>query len=248
MKSVIAQVSSEETNKYSTDLPGYKRVAREQEVFEFLKGCPYIPTVIETKNDNQKASIRMQTLQGQSLRKILGMLDEYDTVPIEWRAAKKLLMQYINAEMDLLARGALYRDMNLDHILFTSKRAFLLDVESTITSAVPGKWRFCDMRGTWETMAPEEFAGYGELSARTATYRVAVIAYILLVGKLPFKHFPHSRSDTHHWRMRHPVVIVDTLNEDTRRVFKIGLARKPTHRYKDPAVFLMQLKKSYEAH
>ena len=248
MKSVVTEVTEGQTLKYSTDPAGYKRIMGEQEILMFLKDSPHTPTILKVESDTTRASITMQTIHSKSLREILDINDEYSTKPRAWKEAKKLLEPYVEAEMDLLARGALYRDMNLDHILFAHDKTYLIDLESTIINTSCGKWILNDMRGTWETMAPEEFPGYGELSTRTATYRVAVIAYIILTGKLPFKRFPDSRSETHHWRMRHPVEAADMLSKDIQQVFKIGLARKPTHRYKDPLAFLKQLEKSQESH
>ena len=245
MKSVITEVLENETRKYSTNSLGYKRVMQEQKVFKFLEGCSYIPGVIKMESSAAEASIVMNTLKGKSLREILGVRDEFTIKPVSWKYAKQILQQYVEAEMDLLNRGALYRDMNLDHIVFLDDRAYLVDLESTLTNVNHSNWTLKDMRGTWETMAVEEFSGYGELSARTATYRVAAIAYIILVGSLPFKRFPHSRSKTHRWRSRHPIEIDERLSKDVRRVFKVGMARKPMHRHKDPKSFLKQLEKAY---
>ena len=246
MKSVITEVSEEATNKYSTDQFGYERIIREQKIFGFLKNCSHVPTIVNMEHDDMKASIKMKTIRGKSLREIIGIKDEYDIEAMSWNAAEKLLKQYIEAEMDLLSRRALYRDMNLEHILFTNNQAFLVDLESTIISEVPNKWVLNDMRGTWETMAPEEFSGYGELNPRTATYRVAIIAHILLVGKLPFKRFPASRSDTHHWRLKNNAEVGGILNKNTQRVFKIALARNHVHRHKDPIGFFKALSDSYK--
>jgi len=245
MKSVMTEISEEETRKYSTDSLGHKRIMSEQMAYEFLKGCLHIPTIVKMESDVNQASIVMETLEGKSLREILGMRDEYNAKPKAWKEVSKLLKQYVGAETDLLERGALYRDMNLDHIIFANDKAYLVDLESTIINAGADRWSLNDMRGTWETMAPEEFPGYGELSARTATYRVAVVAYLLIVGKLPFKRFPESRAETYRWRRRHQIEVDETLDKDTRRVFNIALARKQERRYKDPASFLLQLERSY---
>lgn len=245
MKSIITEISDQQIHKYSTGSSGYIRLARELKVFEYLKDSPHIPKLVKSKDANKKASIYMEKINGISLKELLGMQDEYVTKPLKWSEAKKWLGQYIDAEMDLLRRGALYRDINLDHVIFSEGKAYLVDLESTIIKNNQDKWLLNDMRGTWETMAPEEFGGYGELDSRTVTYRVAVLAHIMLTGRLPFERFPYSRSTTHHMRLKHPAKIDALLGAKTRRVFMSALARKSTHRYKDPAKFLECLNESY---
>ncbi len=245
MNSVVVEILDQWVRKYSTDLSGYQRLSRELKVLKCLSGSVHTPTVVQSRDDTAKISIDMEAIQGQSLRELLDMQTDYVTTAMPWNEAKQWLAQYIDAEMDLLSRDALYRDMNLDHLIFAGNRAVLIDMESTIISADQGKWLLNDMRGTWETMAPEEFIGYGELSARTATYRVAVIAHIILTGKLPFKRFSDSRSATYHWRMMHMAEIDRGLSHKTRRVFASALARKPIHRYKNPERFLDKLTASY---
>jgi len=245
MRSVVTETSDQQIHKHSTGLSGYISLARELKVLEYLKDSPHIPKIVKSKDANRKASIYMEKIQGISLKELLGMQDGYDTKPLKWSEAKKWLGQYIDAEMDLLHRGALYRDMNLDHVIFSEGKAYLVDLESTIIKNNQDRWLPSDMRGTWETMAPEEFGGYSELDSRTVTYRAAVIAHVMLTGKLPFERFPYSRSTTHHKRLKHPAKIDALLDTKTRRVFMSALARKPTHRYKDPAKFLENLNSSY---
>ncbi len=245
MRSIVSEISDNHIYKYSTGLSGYISLAYELKVFEHLKDSNHIPKIIKSKDANKKVSIYMEKIKGTSLKELLGMQTEYDTKPLAWGEAKKWLTRYIDAEMDLLNRGVIYRDMNLDHIIFSDSKAYLIDLESTIIKNDQDKWHLNDMRGTWETMAPEEFRGYGELSTRTATYRSAVIAHLILTGKLPFESSPHSRSTSHHRRLKHPAKIDPSLSAKTRRVFMSALARKPTHRYKDPARFLENLVSSY---
>lgn len=245
MNNVVVEVIGEKVRKYSTDLLGYQRVVRELEVFKYLQGSRFIPQPIKSSDNGKEASIYMETIQGQSLKQLLGMQDEYLVKPRRWGEAKKFLDKYVAAEMDLLSRGALYRDMNLDHLIFTGNKAVFIDLESTLINPRQHAWLLNDMRGTWETMAPEEFPGYGQLSARTATYRVAAVAYLMLVGRLPFRRFPYSRSATYRWRLKHGPEVDMGLSKETQRVFKIALARKQIHRHKDPAIFFERLNKSY---
>lgn len=246
MKDITVELLDEHVHKYSTGTNGYKRAQRELEILKGLNDSMHTPNVIRSSDRNDIISIKMQSLAGKNAKQIIGMQDEYATKPIGWDKAKEWIRHYVKAEMDLLDRGYLYRDLNLEHIIFNNDKVVLIDLESAVVGTYGSGWKLQDMRGTWETMAPEEFPGYGWLSARTATYRVAVVSHLILTGKLPFKRFPTSRARTHHWRRTHAAEVDQSLSKSTRRVFRAALARKQVHRYKDPGGFFEHLARSYE--
>jgi serine/threonine protein kinase len=242
MKSVITEVKAQYTSKRSTNDSGRARLIKELAVYEYLRESLHIPKLIEKKIGNN-IFFKAQTLSGISLKQLLKINDSYNSAPIEWTDAKVYLKQYIEAEMDLLDKGALYRDLNLEHILFSDNKTYFVDLESTVLKNENDEWLFNDMRGTWETMAPEEFRGSGKLDARTVTYRVAVIAHLMLAGKLPFEQSSNTRSKTHSIRLKHPAKISHSLDTHVRRVFESALQREPVRRYKDPMSFLLSLVK-----
>lgn len=244
MKDVTVEITEQHVRKFSSTPLGYARLQNELSIYQSLEGLRSIPKIITVKKTADTIEMTMELIEGQSLKQILDIKDEYISTPIPWNEAKKLIGNYVAVEMELLAKNALYRDLNLDHLIFGDQKAVLLDLESTIVSH-SDTWLLHDMRGTWETMAPEEFPGYGMLTSQTATYRVAIVAHQILTGQLPFKRFPHSRSSTHTWRKRHVVEVSPLLNDAARRVFKAALARQPERRHKDPARFLEKLSKTY---
>lgn len=246
MQDVVVELANQQVCKYSTNPAGYNRLSRELSVLKSLQGSNHIPIVTNFLNKNGKIVIYMDEVKGQNGKQLIGMKDGYSTQPIPWKQAKKWLQQYVEAEMDFLTRNSLYRDMNLDHLIFTGDKIVFLDFESTVINSGEATWQFRNLRGTWETMAPEEFPGYGQLSARTVTYRAAIISHILLTGTLPFKIFPVSRSATYKWRKQHVAEVSPRLSDQTRHVFMSALARKEAHRYKNPESFFKALVASYE--
>lgn len=244
MKSVITEVKPEYTIKYSTDASGHKRLVKEANIYEYLQESIHIPKIIK-KHLNDSASITIETINGTSLNQLFKTNDN-NLSPIDWNDAKVYLKQYVDAEMDLLEKGALYRDLNLDHIIFSDNVAYFIDLESTIIKNEHGEWILNDMRGTWETMAPEEFKGFGKLDSRTATYRLAVVAHIMLTGKLPFQQSFNTRARTRAMRIKHPYNISPVFNRATRKIFKSALEQNPARRHKDPMSFLNKLNSVYE--
>lgn len=242
MSGIEVEILKEHVHKYSTNPTGYKRLQRELKILDSLQESKHIPVLIRSEDKNGRLSIYMENVTGTNGKQLIGMRgNEYVTQPITWSKAKERIKQYIQAEMDLLTRRYLYRDLNLEHLIFSTDKVVFVDLESTIGSMHPDNWNLCDMRGTWETMAPEEFRGYGRLTARTATYRAAIVSHLILTGRLPFRRFPASRSTTHHWRNKHPAEINPHLSRATRRVFRSALARQETQRHKNPENFFKRL-------
>ena len=223
MTDVVVEILENVVLKYSTTPKGSIRLRSELKVLKALQASPYTPNLIKSTDKDNKLTITMDKIFGENIQQVFS-IHEYVLVPVPWSIAHTYIKQYSEAEMDFLSQGYLYRDLNLEHIICNSGKMVLLDLESTILSLDREKWKLNDTRGTWETMAPEEFLGYGELTARTATYRTAVIAYLLLMGKLPFKRFSDSRSSTYSWRKKYKPMIDTSLSKPVQRVFKSALA------------------------
>ncbi len=245
MGDVVVEILENAVLKYSTTNKGNIRLRRELKVLKALRASPHTPNLIKSTDKDNKLTITMDKILGENIQQLFS-IREYVLKPIPWSIARTYMKQYTDAEMDILSRGYLYRDLNLEHMIFNYGKMVLLDHESTILSLDREKWKLNDTRGTWETMAPEEFLGYGELTTRTATYRTAVIAYLLLMGQLPYKRFSDSRSSTYGWRKKYKPIIDASLSRPVQRIFKTALAIKPVHRYKDSRAFFLQLTKAYD--
>lgn len=231
--------------KYSKTKNGYKRLSRELLVLKELATSQHTPDLIDHKDDGLSMSIDMSIINGQSAKEWLKIDAEYDVQPIDWLTAKKRLGQYVKVEMDLLSRHAMYRDLNLEHLLFTQDRAYLVDHEATIINTGEATWNQADFTGTWETMAPEEFPEYAVLSSRTATYRVAVFCHLVLAGKLPFTRYRHSRAQSYASRKKQGPTISAALSRPVQQVFKRALSIKKDHRFKDPLSFFEALERTF---
>lgn len=164
-----------------------------------------------------------------------------------WKVAQKRLAEYVEVEMKLLEHGVMYRDLNLEHVFFTSRGARIIDLEASLIGGDLDVWlldSLASRRGTWETMALEEFRRPAKLTYRTATYRTAVVAHLVLTGELPFVRKP-LRHDTHAWRKQHVPDISPELPKSVRKVFMAALSREPANRHKDPRAFLDALNHSF---
>lgn len=242
MTDIFIEHTKHTATKRATSPRGLVRLHDEQRIYEKLQPCVHIPKLTAmTKN-----SITIQRVVAQSLQDIVGTM--YHFTPLPWKEANPLLLKYVEAEMSLLRSGVLYRDLNLQHLLITDKRAVLIDLEASIIRQKDGLFYQNDMRGTWETMAPEEFMIRAKLSDATATYRVAVVAHLLLTGRLPFRRYPYSRTQTHTWRNTHPPLLSQQLLKPVRKVFAAALSRQPERRHKNPESFLSALTIAHDAH
>lgn len=245
MKSVVTELDKECARKDSTTDAGYLRLSKEIRIYEHLKTSPHVAKVLSSKDDGIVASLQIETIKGVSLRQAIDTQATGSVAALPWPEANKLLRFYVAAEMDLLQRGALYRDLNFEHLLFNENGVFFIDLEATLLKNTENEWLLSDTRGTWETMAPEEFSGYGVLTARTATYRVAVIAHLLLAGTLPFEIDGGSRAKTHQWRKNHVPKVSRGFDKKVRKVFMSALSRQTARRHKTPARFLQNLEGAF---
>lgn len=240
------EITGGHIHKLSDTLNDRLRLQHEERILRTLRNSPHTPSVVEVHQDKENVTLIMEYITGESAQQWLNMERNWLAKSNSWKNMRVRLGQYIAAETDLLKRDVLYRDLNLNHVIFTNEKAVLIDHEEAIMkSPIDLTWHLDSHRGTWETMALEEFSGHAELTARTATYRSAVIAHIVLTGCLPFPRFP-LRSLVYKWRKNHPPHISPHLSKSTRQVFAAALSRKPERRYKDPASFLDALSKQYE--
>lgn len=246
MNDVEITITSPNVKKVSVSPDGYRRIVRESRVLDILQQSPYVPNIISKQEVDGGVALEIEYIEGKNGKEWLDLGDDWSANAQPWGMVACPLGSYVDAETDLLDRGIMYRDLNLEHLIFNDSGARLIDLEAAVIKN-PGEltWLQDDMRGTWETMAPEEFPVRAELTTRTATYRVAVIAHLALSGRLPFERLP-LRSEMHAWRKRYPAAISKDLPIATRHVFTSALARKAIHRHVDPQSFLAALARSYE--
>ena len=220
------------------------RLALEALCLAAYSDSPHLPRIRDF--DAATLTLTTERVVGRSFREVFNVDDEWTGAPTAWDSAAGYLGQYIDAETDLLSRGLMYRDLNLGHLLFTGEKAVFVDHEETVGKPEgSAKWRYNSYRGTWETMAPEEFPGCGYLTERTATYRSAVLAHLALSGSLPFPRF-EDRDDVHGWRRSHPPEIASSFDKPVRKVLRAALDSRIARRHENPQQFFNELTASYE--
>lgn len=241
---VIVDPAAGEVRKASLSRERDFCLSRESNTLRFLERSPYTPHLKRASDIDH--SVVTEYIAGQTFATVFSVDADWQAAAKEWVDTEPYLEQYVTAEQDLLERGYLYRDLSLDHLIFTGEKAVLINHEETLVAELGARaWGFNSLRGTWETMAPEEFRGRGELTAETATYRVAAVAHLAVSGQLPFPRFP-TRTETHHWRKHHAPRIAQSIPRVARKVLRVGLDVRPERRYYDPAQFFDALKTAYE--
>jgi eukaryotic-like serine/threonine-protein kinase len=143
---------------------------------------PHIVNFRETGMLGRRPYITMDFMEGGSLSERLKA-----NAQITLGATSKLLAQIASALDYAHRKGIIHRDMKPGNILMRDNQhasltdfgiARLLDHTSfTLTGQMPG---------TPHYMSPEQARGLEDITAATDQYSLAVIAYLLSVGRLPF--------------------------------------------------------------
>jgi formylglycine-generating enzyme required for sulfatase activity len=141
------------------------------------------------------------------------------------------------------ARGVLHRDVKPENILVQTEPHFevtLIDfgLAATIRSTMT---RFTqapsDTRGTRPYMSPEQLRGNSrQWDGRTDQYSLAVVAYELLGGYLPFE--TDDDFALMYAVLNEPVVPIETCSEAVNQVLSKGLGKERTQRYENCVSFV----------
>ena len=238
MKTSIMQGAVQKIANSRSDID---RLQREKNNLRRLAQTGLVPQLLRQRPDR----LEREYIAGESMEKWLHL--DYMA---GWRVVAPLLPQsldrlrrYATLEQTLLRAGVLYRDLNLQHLIFTLQGARIVDLEAAEIQRADGLWRVTSRRGTYETMAPEEFTIGSRLTARTASYWFAIVAHLVLAGCLPFRSVPQR------WRAyrnrRCPAAIAPQLPAPVRRVLAASLQCQPARRHSDPARLMQALEHAY---
>lgn len=233
--------ANHELLKYSSTQGGMNRLKKELLIYQHLGDNEFIPALLSSNFDQDSASLTLEYIEGQSLKERLSLSDNYTAEPQDWADISERLGQYVEAEMSFIESGVLYRDLNLEHMIFTDNSVKIVDLEASIIQSQDDKFHLSNTRGTWETMAPEEFCGYGDLTTQTASYRVAVICHLALYGSLPFARSKYSRSKAHKIKANKPLQLSPEMPVGAKKIFTSALSKQPAQRHKNPGQFLIRL-------
>ncbi|QHN43164.1 hypothetical protein GII36_04925 [Candidatus Mycosynbacter amalyticus] len=245
---VATRVEPTRVVKTASTQDGVTRITRELQILSCLADTGCVANILSHQEGDGLASLVIERFDGTDLKSWIQLTDEWHATKIAWAQAKLRLELYMVLETKLLAHGVMYRDLNLEHVFFTDAGARMIDLEASLVRSDAG-WMLdgaASNRGTWETMALEEFRRPVVLDLRTATYRTAIVAHLVLCGELPFVRKPRKH-DTHMWRKFHAASVNQDLPKPVRRVFTAALSREPSHRYKSPANFFIALAAAYDS-
>ena len=144
-----------------------------------------------TESENGEAVLTMERIKGESLSSRINLDRKWRSTPLSEDDSKSISLGLIDALQKISNAGYLYRDMNLDHVIIEDGDAEgisvkLLDLESSLLKDEQGRAVMHDQRGTWETMAPEEFKEEGVMTEASLVYMVGTVLSQLLLGKNQF--------------------------------------------------------------
>ena len=131
------------------------RLQRKKNNLRRLAQTGLVPQLLRQRPDR----LELEYIAGESMEQWLHL--DYMA---GWRAvapplpqALDRLRRYATLEQALLRAGVLYRDLNLQHLIFTLQGVRIVNLEAAEIQQTDGLWRVISRRGTYETMAPEEF-------------------------------------------------------------------------------------------
>lgn len=153
-----------------------------------------IPKVIQHQcgENGGLDTIVMERLKGVGLNTFIQMDGEWRSKPQPLGTAVSITSQLARRFRSLSRAGYVYRDLNLSHIMVDGKpgdelKVGLLDFEACVKKGADGSAVVDSERGTWETMAPEEFTVGNRVSDATAVYALGTILIQLVSGSCPFR-------------------------------------------------------------
>ncbi|MEX2315100.1 MAG: protein kinase [Thermomicrobiales bacterium] len=204
---------------------------------------PHIVRVIDFDVSQALVYMVMELVDGHSLRDELISLREQGRVIGVPRAME--ILQAVGLALTFAhERGFVHRDVKPGNVLIDkSGQVFLTDFGLVKLEEVAGVTATGAVMGTPEYMAPEQFLATSAAGPAADQYALAVVAYEMLVGRVPFsaptpvgllqKHLdddPPSMRD-----------LDANLPEAVEPVIRRGLAKDPNARYPNVAGFVRDL-------
>ncbi|MGE0439311.1 MAG: serine/threonine-protein kinase [Gemmatimonadales bacterium] len=162
------------------------RFRREAETVAALRH-PHIVPIYDIGESEGIAYILMPLIQGESLRSLLTREG-----PRPVREATRILLEAADALAAAHEAGVIHRDIKPENIMLEGKgrRVQLMDfgIAKAIdnTDSGPGLTSTGMLVGTPHYMSPEQASGEANLDHRSDQYSLAVVAFQMITGALPF--------------------------------------------------------------
>lgn len=226
-----------------SDDPGFReRFQREARALAQLTH-PHIVRVIDFGISAQFVYMIMELVRGHSLRDELIQLREQGQTMGIARA-----LEILNAVGLALSfaheRGFVHRDVKPGNILIDeSGHVFLTDFGLVKLEDVAGVTATGAVMGTPEYMAPEQFLAISAAGPAADQYALAVVAYEMLAGRVPFQaQTPVSLLHKHLEEEPPSIRTIDSrLPQTVEPVIRRGLAKDPNDRYPTVSTFVRDL-------
>lgn len=229
-----------------SDDPGFReRFQREARALAQLNH-PHIVRVIDFGVSEQFVYMIMELVSGHSLRdELISLREQGQSMGIP--RSMEILTAVGHALTYAHERGFVHRDVKPGNILIDENgQVFLTDFGLVKLEDVAGATATGAVMGTPEYMAPEQFLATSAAGPAADQYALAVVAYEMLVGRVPFQApTPVGLLQKHLEEDPPSINTADGRLPDTvEPVIRRGLAKDPATRYPTVSGFIDDLQTS----
>jgi serine/threonine protein kinase len=209
------------------DHPGIPRLVNYAERQEALAGL---------------SRLTMERLPGRSMQDILEVDERWRSKSMDSEAAVAITTGLAECFKAVSDAGYVYRDLSPAHVIVEQDedgyKVGLIDLDASERKGDDGIARIEDsavQRGTWETMAPEEFGQDCQVDERSSVYSLSCMLSQMLTGESSF-HVPFELSDDVETRRRFTEFLHERspsvqIEGKLGEVLRTGLDPDPAKRY-----------------
>lgn len=237
------------TPRYAQDRRGVARFKREARA---MAGCPH-PSIISVYNvgetDTGIPFFVMDQVEGETLAE---RLDVKGRLPLA--EATRFVTLLSDALTYAHERGLVHRDLKPQHVLIERRTGRVLLTDFGMAKSVSSEKRMVTLTGIGEIigtpayLSPEQ-AECGIVDARSDQYSLAVMAYEMLSGRLPFEGPKPQDFIRQHAQEAPPSLlqVAPTLPTGVARVIDRALMKQPEDRYESAEAFGQALRGAVHA-
>jgi len=229
-----------------SDDPGFReRFQREARALAQLTH-PHIVRVIDFDVSEKYVYMIMELVTGHSLRdELIRLRDQGQVIGIP-RTME--ILQAVGLALSFAhERGFVHRDVKPGNVLIDEEgQVFLTDFGLVKLEEVAGVTATGAVMGTPEYMSPEQFLATSAAGPAADQYALAVVAYEMLVGHVPFQApTPVGLLQKHLQEEPPSILTIDgNLPRSVEPVIRRGLAKDPNARYPNVSTFVRDLRAS----
>ena len=205
-----------------------------------------IPKVVAYNQVDGQDFLVMQQLPGVPLDQHIGLDRSWNSRQLPLEETLRIVDGVAACFEALHQVGYLYRDLNLGHVIVSDSGIGLVDHEWDVKVASAGHACVDSMAGTWETMAPEEFAVGDVMHLSSNTYTLGVVLLQLATGRNPFHVSPEKIADSSAQRqqagqLHKQLPMIDSGHRGVDQMLEQALAPEMSARYQSVTEFRRSL-------